>query len=71
MRVERRFKELKGSGQNIAINDVEKDLSNRDKIDSTRDISPLRLAEDAIYIDTTDLSIEQVVETMLGFIKNG
>ncbi len=71
VRVQRRFEELKGLGQNIGVNDVEKDLSNRDKIDSTREISPLRLAADAIYIDTTDLSIEQVVDKMLKFIKNG
>ena len=65
VRVDRRFKELKGLGQDVAINDVEKDLSNRDKIDSTREASPLRRAEDAVYIDTTDLSIEQVVDKML------
>ena len=65
VRVDRRFKELKGLGQDVAINDVEKDLSNRDKIDSTREASPLRCAPDAVYIDTTDLSIEQVVDKML------
>ncbi len=69
VRVARRFKELKGLGQDISLNEVEKDLSNRDKIDSTRQVSPLRRAEDAIYIDTTDLSIEQVVDKMLEFIK--
>ncbi|TAM38955.1 (d)CMP kinase [bacterium] len=69
VRVQRRFKELKGLGQDITLSDVEKDLSNRDKIDSTRQISPLRRAEDAIYIDTSDLSIEQVVDKMLGFIR--
>jgi len=68
-RVDRRFKELKGLGQAITINDVEKDLSNRDKIDSTREVSPLRKANDAIYIETTDLSIKQVVDKMLGLIK--
>ncbi|MDP1891231.1 MAG: (d)CMP kinase, partial [Gemmatimonadaceae bacterium] len=68
-RVDRRFKELKGLGQDVAINDVEKDLSNRDKIDSTREASPLRRAPDAIYIDTTDLSIEQVVDKMLKLVK--
>ena len=69
VRVERRFKELKGLGQDVAIRDVEKDLANRDKIDSTREASPLRCAPDAVYIDTTGLSIEQVVDKMLGFIK--
>ena len=68
-RAMRRFKELKGLGQNLSVSDVSKDLSNRDKIDSTRKISPLRKAPDAIYIDTTDLSIEEVVNKMLSFIK--
>jgi len=69
VRVQRRFKELRGLGQDITLNDVEMDLSNRDKIDSTRQVSPLRQAQDAIYIDTSDLSIEQVVDKMFEFIK--
>ena len=69
VRVNRRFKELKGLNQDVAENDVARDLSNRDKIDSTREVSPLRKAEDAIYIDTTELSIEEVVQKMLGICK--
>ena len=69
VRVSRRFKELKGLNQDIAENDVAKDLSNRDKIDSTREVSPLRKAEDAIDIDTTKLSIEEVVSKMLELCK--
>ena len=53
----------------MAEEQVAKDLSNRDKIDSTRQASPLRKAIDAIYIDTTDLSIEQVVEKMFNLCK--
>ncbi len=68
-RVKRRFKELKGLGQNVSEDDVAKDLSNRDRIDSTREASPLRKAPDAIYIDTTELSIEQVVEKMAQYLK--
>ncbi|MDD5120369.1 MAG: (d)CMP kinase [Candidatus Omnitrophica bacterium] len=68
-RAMRRYKELKGLKQNVTQEDVAKDLSNRDQIDSTRQASPLRKAADAIYIDTTNLSIEQVVDKMLGFIK--
>ena len=68
-RVNRRFKELRGLGQDVSEDAVSKDLANRDKIDSTREASPLRKAEDAIYIDTTNLSIEQVVDKMTGYIK--
>jgi cytidylate kinase len=68
-RVNRRFKELKGLGQDISQEAVSKDLSNRDKIDSTRETSPLCKATDAIYIDTTHLSIDEVVNKMAGYIK--
>lgn len=68
-RVNRRFKELTGLGQAVSEDDVSKDLSNRDKIDSTRQASPLRKAADAIYIDTTGLSIEEVVEKMSEYVK--
>ncbi|MBM3244198.1 MAG: (d)CMP kinase [Candidatus Omnitrophica bacterium] len=60
-RVSRRHKELIGLGQKISAADVEMDLSNRDKIDSTREVAPLKKADDAIYIDTTKLTIEEVV----------
>lgn len=68
-RVSRRFKELKGLGQEVSEEEVSKDLSNRDKIDSTRQASPLRQAPDAIYIDTTNLNIDQVVDKMAQQIK--
>jgi cytidylate kinase len=68
-RAKRRFKELKGLGQTVGEDAVAKDLANRDKIDSTRQASPLRQAPDAIYIDTTELSIEQVVDKMFNLCK--
>ncbi|MDD5409384.1 MAG: (d)CMP kinase [Candidatus Omnitrophica bacterium] len=69
VRANRRFKELKGLNQDVEEVDVAKDLANRDKIDSSRKVSPLRKAPDAIYIDTTELSIEGVVEKMLELCK--
>lgn len=69
-RVKRRYKELKESGQEITLNDVENDIRNRDRIDSTREIAPLKKAPDAIYVDTTDMSINEVVEKLLKEIKN-
>jgi cytidylate kinase len=68
-RVGRRYKELRGLGQDVDMNAVESDLRNRDNIDSTRDIAPLRKAEDAIYIDTTNMTIEEVVERVLREIQ--
>jgi cytidylate kinase len=67
-RVRRRYKELKDLGQDVSEKDVENDLRNRDTIDSTREYAPLKKADDALYLDTTDMTIEEVVEAMLGHI---
>jgi cytidylate kinase len=69
VRVERRYQELKGLGQGVSPKDIEQDLHNRDTIDSTRAVAPLKRAEDAIYLDTTEMTIEQVVEYLLIKIK--
>jgi CMP/dCMP kinase len=68
-RVKRRYRDLinlRISG--VSLKKVAEDLKNRDTIDSTRKVSPLKIAKDAVYIDTTKLSIEQVVDKMLGFV---
>lgn len=70
-RVIRRYKELKELGQDITPKDVETDLRNRDTIDSTREFAPLKKADDAIYVDTTDMSIEEAVNKLLSFISHG
>jgi cytidylate kinase len=64
-RVSRRFKESVGLGQKVSFEDVSSDLANRDNIDSNRKVAPLKKADDAIYIDTTSLSIEEVVAILL------
>jgi len=69
-RVNRRYKESKGLGQNVTFEDVRGDLSNRDTIDSNRKVAPLKKAPDAIYINTTNLSIEQVVDKLLTEVKS-
>ena len=68
-RVRRRYKELKELGQDISPRDVEADLRNRDTIDSTRECAPLKKAEDAIYVDTTDMTIDEVVKRILKEIE--
>ncbi len=54
----------------INIEQIKQDLSKRDKNDSSRKIAPLKKAEDALVIDTTNLTIEQQVEMILQIIKN-
>lgn len=68
-RVRRRYKELKEMGNDIAISEVEVDLSKRDAIDSGREFAPLKKADDAVYIDTTDMTVDQVVEKVLTYIR--
>jgi len=68
-RVIRRHKELIGLGQAVTLEDVKNDLRNRDTIDSTREYAPLKRADDAIYIDTTNMTIKQEVEELLRWIN--
>jgi cytidylate kinase len=63
-RVMRRYKELEEKELDITPKDVEGDILNRDRIDSTREHAPLKQAPDAVYIDTTHLTIREVVEVM-------
>ncbi|MCM8757923.1 MAG: (d)CMP kinase [Candidatus Omnitrophica bacterium] len=69
-RVRRRFKELKCMGQKITLKEIEKDIRRRDYIDSNRSYAPLKKAKDAFYLDTTKLSIEEVVEELLKKISS-
>lgn len=68
-RVSRRYKELKELSQDVTLGIVDTDLSNRDKIDSNREFAPLKKADDAIYVDTTHLTIEEVVNKVLSYIN--
>jgi CMP/dCMP kinase len=69
IRAKRRYDELKSINPQ-PLEAVERDMARRDKNDSTRDLAPLTPAEDAIRIDSTDLSIEDVVEQMVTVIGN-
>ena len=68
-RSKRRWTELKDGEKNITITTVESDLENRDIIDSNRVHSPLVIPENAIVINSDDLSINQVLKKILRFIK--
>jgi len=67
-RARRRQAELSlGDGENL--DKIQKALEDRDKSDQTRSVGPLKPASDAIVIDTTDLSIEEVVEKLTNYVK--
>ena len=61
-RARRRWKELLARGEKISFEKVLKDIEMRDYNDSTRELNPLRRAEDAVEIDSTSMSVEDVVK---------
>lgn len=67
IRAERRFRELT-SRSGITVDTVEQEIRQRDRNDMNRDIAPLRQAADAVRIDSSGLSIERVVDRMMGII---
>lgn len=70
VRVERRFKELYNQNKNITIQEVKENLQLRDYIDSNREISPLRKAEDAIILDNSQLSMEEQLELVSQWVED-
>ena len=68
-RTNRRYKELKEKNKNISWDEIYKNILTRDEIDSTRKIAPLKKAEDAIEVDTTGKSIEEVKKIILEIIS--
>lgn len=67
-RVRRRYEELIEMGQNVNLASIEEDVRIRDKSDMERKVAPLKKADDAISIDTTDLSVEETVEKILSYL---
>ncbi len=70
VRVERRFKELYAKNPNITMAEVQTNLEMRDYIDSNREFSPLRKAEDAIILDNSNLTREEQLKTALQWVHN-
>ncbi len=64
-RARRRYEELKQKGEACDIQQIEADIIKRDEQDMNRAIAPLKQAEDAYYLDSSDMTIPQVVDTIL------
>ncbi len=69
-RARRRFEECRLRGDQVSFKSVLAGMKERDRIDSTRSLAPLRPAEDAIVVDSTNLDIEQVVLAAIELIRN-
>jgi cytidylate kinase len=68
-RAKRRHKQLKEKGIHVSLADLVADLTARDEQDANRSVSPLKPADDAIMLDTSDMSIEQVTAKVLELAK--
>lgn len=66
-RAKRRFEELKSKGMDCDLNVITKDIIERDERDMTRETAPLKKAEDAILIDSSDMTISQVVDQICSY----
>ena len=69
-RAKRRYDEYLGKGESADLEEIKKDIENRDHQDMTREISPLRQAEDAVLVDSSLMNIEEVVAAILGIYKD-
>jgi len=69
VRAERRQKELKERGEVMDLEQIETNLVKRDRIDSTREESPLRQAADAVVLDTTGKTLDEQVDEVVGMAR--
>jgi len=69
IRAQRRFLELKGKGQDVDFNSILHNVEGRDEIDSNRDVSPLKRADDALILDNSFLSREEQLKWTLEKVK--
>jgi cytidylate kinase len=68
-RAKRRYLQFKGIGMEMSLDEARKKIIERDQRDAGRDIAPLRVASDALFIDSSDLSIDQVKNKILDFVR--
>jgi cytidylate kinase len=68
-RAKRRYLQYKGEGLDISMDEARKSIIERDQRDASRDIAPLKKAADALLVDSSSLSIDEVREKIIDFIK--
>ncbi len=68
-RAKRRFLELQEKGVDCKLEDIAHDIEERDTRDMNREIAPLKQAEDAVFVDSSDMNIDEVVETIKNLCK--
>ncbi len=68
-RAKRRYDELQAKGESCDLAAIEEDIRERDERDMTRAISPLRQAEDAVLVDSSDMTVEEVIEKIASLAR--
>lgn len=68
-RAARRKKDLEQAGHRVKLGELEREVTERDKRDMTRAVSPLTKVDDAIYIDTSDMSVDEVVQAISSHVE--
>ncbi len=69
VRAKRRYEEQKAKGIDCNLEEIEKDIIERDHRDMTREISPLKQAEDAILLDSSNMTIEEVADAVIALLQ--
>lgn len=69
-RAQRRYLEMKEKGGSETLEEIEANIKARDEMDSSRDISPLRRADDAILLDNSRMSLDETVQTLIDMIQS-
>ncbi|WP_099468416.1 (d)CMP kinase [Konateibacter massiliensis] len=69
VRAKRRYEELTQKGLSCNIEEIESDIIERDRRDSTREFAPLRQADDAVLIDSSDMTVEEVINAIINLVK--
>ena len=68
VRARRRYRELEEKGIDCSLEEIEKEIAERDWRDMHREHAPLKQAEDAVLLDSSDMTLQQVVDTITGLI---
>ena len=68
VRAKRRYDELTAKGESCDLEKIRQDIEDRDYRDMHRETSPLKQAEDAVLVDTSDMTIEQVIDRIVALI---
>lgn len=69
VRALRRYKELSGKGENVFLEEIERNIEERDRLDETRKESPLRRAKDAVLLDNSEMTVDEQMEWVMKLIE--